>query len=171
MIDIGVHIMEMAHYIMGSPRPISASGACHTYIGNKKSTTVSKWGPWDHKTYTVEDLAIGFVRFDDGSSLQIESSFAAHIEKDVHSIQIMGTEGGATYDPLKIFCDDGGYMVNLEPAFIANRDGFDYKMRHFVDCVRGDKTCEAPGEDGLLIQKIIDAVYKSAELQKEVAIK
>jgi predicted dehydrogenase len=60
MIDIGVHLMEMAHYVIGGPTPVSASGACYTYHGNKKSNTICPWPNWDHKTYTVEDLAVGF---------------------------------------------------------------------------------------------------------------
>src|SRR5512146_2918625 len=37
MIDIGVHVIEMAHYTMGRPKPIAASGNTWTYMGNKKS--------------------------------------------------------------------------------------------------------------------------------------
>ena len=81
MIDIGVHVIEMAHYMMGSPEPVAAAGNTWTYMGNKKSAVVSQWPNWDYKTYTVEDLAIGQIRFDNGSILQIEASFAgAHRE-------------------------------------------------------------------------------------------
>ena len=34
LIDIGVHVLEMAHYTMGSPEPVSASADMVTYIGN-----------------------------------------------------------------------------------------------------------------------------------------
>src|SRR4029077_7615282 len=54
LIDIGVHVIEMAHYVMGSPKPIAASGNTWTYMGNKKSDVVSQWPNWDYKTYTVE---------------------------------------------------------------------------------------------------------------------
>ncbi len=170
MIDIGVHILEMAHAIIGKPRPVSASAACYTYLGNKKPAALCDWGPWDYKTYTVEDLAVGFVRFAGGGTLAIESSFAAHIEKDIFTLQIMGSKGGATFDPLQIFTDDQGIMVNLAPAFTGRGDGFDYKMRHFVECVRDGKTCEAPGEDGLAVQRMLDAIYKSAGLGREVRV-
>ena len=36
MIDIGVHILETAHYMMGEPKPVAASGNVLTYFGNKK---------------------------------------------------------------------------------------------------------------------------------------
>ena len=111
MIDIGVHILETAHYIMGSPRPISVTGNTWTYFGNKESTTVSAWPNWDYQTYTVEDLAVGMIRFDNGTMLTIESSFVAHIEKDIFNIQIMGEAGGALWDTSQLFADHGGIVV------------------------------------------------------------
>jgi predicted dehydrogenase len=43
MIDIGVHVIEMAHYLLGSPKPVAASGNVWTYLGNKESKVVSRW--------------------------------------------------------------------------------------------------------------------------------
>src|SRR6266699_3260483 len=118
MIDIGVHVIEMAHYVMGSPRPISASGNTWTYMGNKPSQVASMWPNWDYKTYTVEDLAIGQIRFENGALLQIEASFVAHIEKDVWNFSLVGDKGGATWDPPVIFTDRTGTMINTTPAFL-----------------------------------------------------
>lgn len=170
MIDIGVHLLEMAHYVIGSPKPISALGSCYTYLGNKKCDTLCPWPNWDHKTYTVEDLAVGMLKFANGTTLVIESSFAAHIEKDVFGVQIMGTKGGATSSPAKIFTDHNGYMMNMEPSFMGEQDDFAFKMKHFVDCIRGQVQCMAPGEDGLMVQKMLDGIYKSSEAGKEVKI-
>ena len=41
LIDIGVHVLEMCHYTLGSPTPVSASADMFTYIGNKPSDTRS----------------------------------------------------------------------------------------------------------------------------------
>lgn len=90
LIDIGVHALEMTHFAMGSPTPVAASGSIFTYLGDRKSNVVSQWPNWDHKNYTVEDLAIGQIRFDNGAVLSIEASFAAHIEKDVWNFTLMG---------------------------------------------------------------------------------
>ena len=67
--------------------------------GNQPSDVKSVWPHWDHKTYTVEDMAVGQVRFDTGCMMTIESSFVSHIEKDIFNIQIMGERGGAVWDP------------------------------------------------------------------------
>jgi len=171
MIDIGVHLIEVTHYLMGKPTPVSVSASTYTYLGNKPSNVRSQWEGWDWKTYTVEDLAVGFVRFANGSSLTIESSFAAHIEEDVYTTTLMGEKGGASYNPPKLFKDEAGTMFNLIPAFIGNEDPMEEKIRDFIAVVRGEKKSDAPGEDGLVVQKILEGVYKSAETGKEVRIK
>jgi len=37
------------------------------------------FGPWDPKTYEVEDSAMGFIKMKDGSAIQIEASWALNI--------------------------------------------------------------------------------------------
>ncbi len=175
MIDIGVHVIEMAHYVMGSPRPVACTGNVWTHMGNKPSQVVSQWPNWDHKTYTVEDLAIGHVRFDNGAVLHIEASFVNHIEKDVWNFQMMGTKGGCNWDPPQISRDDAGHMINTTPAFLPASDFgsmFKTKIRNWVDgCTKGTPLT-APGEAGLAVQKILDGVYRSSEAGgKEVTIK
>lgn len=175
MIDIGVHILEMAHYVMGSPKPVAASGNTWTYLGNKPSKTVCPWPNWDHKTYTVEDLAIGQIRFENGALLQVEASFVAHIEKDAWNFNIMGTKGGAQWDPPMVFADRNDTMMNSAPYFVGTQTGFEdlfpIKLRNWVDgCVK-NTPLEAPGEAGLAVQKMLDGVYRSAASGKEVTIK
>lgn len=178
MIDIGVHVVEMAHFFMGSPKPVAASGNCWTYLGNKESDVMCPWPGWDYKTYTVEDLAIGQIRFDNGMIMQIESSFAAHIDKDLWRFTAMGEKGGCCWDPLEIFTDDSGAMVHIKPDYVAPdwNANWNYlfvrKLQNWVDaCLKGTPL-RASGEEGLAVQKILDAIYRSAEQNgKEVPIK
>jgi len=170
LIDLGVHILEAAHYIMGAPRPVTATGAAYCYIGDKPCQVQAPWGAWDHTTYTVEDLATGMVRFDTGATLSIEASFAAHIEKDIWNITIMGEKAGASWETGTIFTDHGGYMMNMTAQHLGTWDHFEQKMRHFVDVCRDHKHNEIPAEHGLMVQKMIDAIYHSAEVRHEVPI-
>lgn len=173
LIDIGVHVLEVTHYVMGSPNPVIASGNTFTYLGNKKSNVVSKWPDWNHKNYTVEDLCIGQIRFENGAILHIETSFAAHIEKDVWNFQIMGEKGGVTWDPPMIVHDDYDHMVNTYPGWLPSSDFkscFETKMRNFVDHVLYNRPTIAPVEHGLIVQKMMDGIYASAEKGKEVKI-
>ncbi len=177
LIDIGVHVLEMTHYTMGSPKPVSASADLFTYLGNQPSNRVqSVWKGWDYKTYTVEDLAVGRIRFENGAVLHIESSFAAHIEKDTFNFELMGEAGGCTWDPACIHRDEGGYMVDKVPGWLSPKqswqDMFDAKMHAFVEHVLYDKPTIAPAADGLAVQQMLDALYRSAEQGgREVGIK
>lgn len=173
MIDIGVHILEMAHYMMGEPKPVAASGNVWTYFGNKKSNVVSAWPNWDYKTYTVEDLAIGQIRFENGAILQIEASFVAFIEKDIFNLQVMGTKGGCSWMPPMVFEDRAGTMVNYTPVFLPEptwTSGFVSKLQNWINaCIKGTPMT-APGTEGLAVQKMLDGIYRSAEVGHEVTI-
>ncbi|MDX1934898.1 MAG: Gfo/Idh/MocA family oxidoreductase [Capsulimonadales bacterium] len=170
MIDIGVHILETAHSLIGTPRPVTATGNTFTYLGNTKSDVKSTWPNWDHETYTVEDLAVGMIRFETGAMLTLESSFVAHIKEDVFNIQIFGEKGGVIWNTSETFTDYNTYMVNATPAFIPKWDMWEYKMRHFVEVVRDGRPNEAPAEHGVMVQKMLDGIYAAADAGKEVAI-
>lgn len=175
MIDIGVHMMESAHFVMGSPKPVAASGQTWTYMGNKKSSTISAWANWDYKTYTVEDFAVGQIRFDTGAVMHVEAGFIVHQQElDVMDYHVFGSEGGGHYETAELFTDQVDTMVTVKPNWLSAAgfgDMFDIKMKAFVDTALHGKPNQAPAEHGLMIQKMIDAIYASAEQGKEVIIK
>lgn len=174
MIDIGVHLIEVAHYFMGSPKPVAASGNIWTYIGDKPSEVVSPWPNWDWKTFTVEDLAIGQIRFDNGAIMQIETSFSAHIKEDVWNFTFMGDKGGGSWSPAEIYRDSAGTMINEVPGFLPESSWnflFTQKLKNFVNACLNDTELRAPGEAGLAVQKILNGIYDSAAAGKEVVIK
>ena len=145
-------------------------------MGNKASTVKSQWPNWDYKTYTVEDLAIGHIRFDNGAILQIEASFVAHIERDVWTFNLMGTKGGADWEKPAIFTDRNDYMIMETPGYVPGGTDFTSmftsKLRNFIDSATIGTPQIAPGEAGLAVQKMLDGVYRSAEAGgKEVTIK
>jgi len=170
MIDIGVHILEVTHYMMGSPRPVAATGNTWTWFGNKKSDVASVWPNWDHKTYNVEDMAVGMIRFENGAMLTIEASFVAHIEKDIWNTTLFGEKAGCNWDGNQIYKDDAGYMMNSTASYVGNWDHFQEKIKHFVSVCKGERKNECPAEHGLMVQKMLDGVYASAEAGKEVEI-
>ena len=176
MIDIGVHVLEAAYYFLGSPRPVAASGNTWTYIGNdrKKLNVRSQWPNWDYKTYTVEDLAIGQIRFDNGAILQIEASFAAHIkENSIMNFSAMGEKAGCTWTEAEIYTDESNTMFNLTPAYVPPDEWerwFIAKLQNWVDGCRKGTPLTAPGEAGLAVQKMLDGIYRSAEAGHEVTI-
>ena len=98
--------------------------------------------------------------------IHIETSFAAHIGTDYWSFQLLGETGGVTWDPPRIFRDEDGHMVDKSPAWRVDEcveKMFRRKMNNFVDHVLYDPPTLAPGRDGPTVQRMIDALYRSAE--------
>jgi predicted dehydrogenase len=61
-------------------------------------------------------------------------------------------------------------MMNMTPGYLGTWDVFEHKMKHFVDVCLGNRENECPGEHGLMVQKMLDGVYLSAEQGKEVRV-
>ena len=170
LIDIGVHVLELAHWLMGSPRPVAASAATYTTHGDRPMQALCKWPHWDWRTCTVEDLAVGQVRFNDGATLAIETSYASHLAEDVWNVELFGSAGGATWDTATIHRDANGTMWNEVCAHPGERAVFAHKLRHFIDVCRGRCANRAPPEHGVLIQAMIEGLYRSASLGHEVRL-
>ena len=170
LIDIGVHVLDLALCLMGHPKPVAASGKTYTKIGNTPGH-VGAWGCWDHTKFTVEDYAAAFVRLDNGASIVIESSFAANIGQDRMNVSLLGTKGGAETSPLTIYGESNGALTDTSPAFIpSSGSSYEGEVRGFYDAIQNDTEPPVTGEQALNVMKILDAVYKSSDEGKEVLI-
>jgi predicted dehydrogenase len=178
LIDLGVHVIDLARYVAGNPKPVSVYGATFKKLGSRKelkgktgyvSSTVT-----DKDIFDVEDMVTALIRFDNGLVLSVEASFSLNIKKDVGTIELFGTKAGATLSPeLEIFTDRNGYLTNVSfdcPTALSFDGLFKTEINHFVDCIIDGIPCKSPAEDGVIIMKILDAIYKSAETGHEVEI-
>ncbi len=178
LIDLGVHMIDLARYLMGKPCAVSAYGFTNSAIGPQENIKHhARYTSKDPlKTSDVEDFASALVRFDNGAALQVEVSFNAHIEKDELTLEILGDKGGMTIEPeLQLHTVQNDLLSNVTPVYSVPRDAFaaffKKEIEHFVACVRGEeKNCLNPAEDGVELMKILDAIYKSAEIGGEVKI-
>lgn len=170
MIDIGVHMLDMALYLMGHPKPVAVSGQTYQKFGKRKGV-FNPWGAWDPKKYTVEDYAAGFVRFDNGATMTIEASFAANIKKDELNVMLAGTEGGSDMDPLKIYKERHQRIIVEEPTMMPQVNVFELELREFFSAIREDRDPLVTGEQALMTQQILDGVYESSEKGKEILIR
>ena len=175
LIDIGVHIVDLTMWEMGFPKPVAVSGAEYMKFGHKKDYTyVSMWGArQEGGTYDVDDLASAFIRFDNDATMSLEVSWAANIKSGGFYSIILGDKGGAKLDadaPLEIYSEQYGKLVDIQPQY-AKEDNWVNQLSHFVDCIKNGKKPMSPGEHGLQVQKILDAIYLSSKIKKEVIIK
>jgi len=169
LVDLGVHVIDSTLYLMGFPKPVSASGATYTKFGTRRGV-VGLMGQWDPKKFTVEDFALGLIRFKGGETMYVETSFAANIEKNLYNISLLGTKGGCTMDPLKIYSERNKTLVDISPVFLKGGNTHEIEMEKFVECIIKDREPPVTGEQGLMVQKIMDAIYSSADQGREVTI-
>lgn len=174
LVDIGVHILDLVMYLMGFPKPVSVSGCAYTKFGNRRGV-IGLMGQWDVGKYTVEDFAAAFVRFANGATLSIEASFAANIETNVFNAWLLGTKGGADVFTPALYTEEAGSLWDLTPYGIPQprikHPAHCREIELFIEAVRKNKPVPVPGEECLITQKILDGIYTSARIGKEVKIK
>jgi len=171
LIDIGVHMLDLTLWFMGHPKPIAASGVTYQKFG-KRSDVVGFMGQWDHTKFTVEDFAAALIRFDNGATVMLESSFVANLKQEAQNVTLLGTDGGAEAYPLSLTQEKHRTMVSYEPKIPGgnNLNTHFAEMKAFVECIRDGKEPLVTGEHGLMVAQIMDAIYKSSEEGKEVRI-
>ena len=178
MSDIGVHVIDLTMHLMGHPRPVAVSGASYRTIGHKPGH-VGMFGVVDHKTYTVEDMAVGFVRFANGATMHIETSFNANLDKDEFNTYLVGDKGGLSVYPLKVQTELNGHLTDCTPQYVSAHPmpyptasgGHDKSVFSFVDAALNGVPAAIPGTQVILTQKIIDGLFASAKTGREVAVK
>ena len=170
MYDIGVHMLDLALWQMGFPKPVTASGVTARKFGHKPGV-IGTWGQWDPKMFEVEDFAVAFVRFANGATLTLETSFASNIDKPVMNVWLLGTKAGADVGQGKIFTEDAGSLWNKTPYGLPPMKTYLAELEAFVTAVQKKTPVPVPGEQAVVTQTILDAVYKSAKLGREVRIR
>ena len=174
LIDIGAHVLDLTLWLMDFPRPVSVSGQTQAKFGHREGI-IGLRGQWDPKKFTVEDFGMGLIRFENGATLTLESSFAANIAQDQFQTTLMGAEGGAFVDMLndantRVFREESGTLTDTSPVFLPHVHTHDAEIRAFVQSLQDGTPVLVPGEQALLVTQILDAIYLSAETGREVLL-
>ncbi|SEM57480.1 Gfo/Idh/MocA family protein [Paenibacillus sp. OV219] len=177
LIDLGVHFIDLAMWFMGNPKPVSVTGATYTKFADAEDIAGSEHSKFGSKsegegTFDVEDLAIGFIRFDNGASLQIEFSWASNIEEEENFVELRGTKAGIKFSngKLGIFGEDQGIVTDTFPHTGQDSGGHGEHLAHFVDVVQGRANPINTIDQGVDMIKILSAIYESARTGSEVKL-
>jgi predicted dehydrogenase len=181
LVDIGVHVLDFSLFLLGNPTVTAVSASTYDLLGsagfgfNPESNKTSVAGSTG---FDVEDLATVFMRLEDGGTLVVEASWAAHrTDGDQFGITVYGSKGGAEllvedYAPsgsLRIFTDDDG--VPAETRLIAPPGGgHEVVVEQFLAKIRSGRWDEHDGTATIDLAHIIDACYRSAAEQREIRL-
>ena len=172
LIDIGVHMLDLIIWLMGCPKPVSATGHVSRKFGDRPDLCNKEWGVrYPHKEFDVEDHAAAFIRFDNGIALSLEVSWAANIPKDIQALRILGDKAGITTDPLTVSSAADNSLTTMQYDWLPEQEGHRMEILHFAECVRDGLPVRVKPQESLRIQQILDAIYESSKKGKEVAIR
>jgi predicted dehydrogenase len=157
--DLGIVMLDIALWLLKFPKV-------------KSVTAVN----YNHAFKDVEDSSFAFIKFSNGATVSIEASWTLHREDDLFYCNVYGKEGSSQINPLKIYKRMHGTVVNVTPIKMetpANifKRAYEYELSHFINSVRNHSPNLSSGIEALDRMKIVDAVYKSARLGKEVTFK
>ena len=178
LLDIGIHVLDLCWYLMGSPTVVSVSGNTYEKLGSRGNVTTMpryKAADYDPDRNSVEDLANAVIRFENGASLLLDCSYSLHATKDSIDVSVYGEKGGAELEPaLHIATEMHDSVVNIEPQ-IASRTfefgvGFANEIQNFVDAAQGRAESIAPAWHGVEIVRILEAIYESARTGREISL-
>lgn len=179
LIDLGVHVIDLVRYLEGCPKPVSVYGATFTKLFNRSNIKSSKAyvsAGYDGKNdiCDVEDLATAMIRFDNGSVLQVDTSFSLNTGADSGKIELFGEKGGVRLDPsLTYFSEMDDRLVDVtfaQPTDFDFGNAFQAEIDCFVSAVKSGTPLIADANDGVEMMKILDAIYESAKTGHEVII-
>lgn len=186
LIDIGTHALDITLWCMNNYDIDSVSGSVFYKLGGlEQATEGNLFGPWDTKTYEVEDSAMGFIKMKNGATISLEASWALNIlESREASTTLCGTAAGAeihsgmSYSKNELIYNRGrnGQLMEekLSPvggvAYFGGGGGEEGTIdnRQWLEAVKNGTQPLVKPEEALAVTKILDSIYQSAKANKEI---
>jgi predicted dehydrogenase len=167
MIDLGVHILDIALSLMDYPQPVAVSAQAVNHFGDTDAPGMKM---------DVDDFASAYIRFDDAAVLALEVSWACHHEHPEQMLTaVYGDKAGLsrcvehyTNPVIRLHKREHGTLVTTRIDQFPD----DCPSVHddFVEAILADREPLCSARHGLITMQIIDAIYKSAATGREVKI-
>ena len=178
LIDLGVHIIDLAMYLMDNSNPATVFASTFNKMGSRNNIKGYSWyhaAAFDSPIHDVENLAVALIKFKNDATLFIETSYASHIKAEKVYMDLVGDRGGVTVEPgLEIFSEQHDYLMDIKPVLDDTTFNWEKavknEIRHFIQCIQDDSPCLSSAEDGVKVMKVIDAIYQSAESGHAVSL-
>jgi predicted dehydrogenase len=161
VMDMGIHAVDVTRFLLGEAKPTRV----YAHLGTRFSS------------YDVEDEATFMIDWDNGTtSTIITAGWQPHDEAPEGGAEVWGTKGYGRTFPTQLRLPIAGVNGFFTPVFPARMEQCDWPMyqkqiAHFAECIREGKEPNPGGEEGLLMMKVMDAVYESAQTGEPVTIK
>lgn len=182
LIDLGVHVIDLALWMMDFPAVKTVSGQTRSLFGPLGRKT---WGRTEGQKieggFDVDDGSVAFLRLANGASMTLNIAWAEHgqPQEDMFRVELQGTEGSAILhvrnykndDTLRFYTEMAGAPVTVIPGVqFGGAQGHEAMIKHLIESIRNGETPATSGEQGLIGVQILEALYRSADMGREVVL-
>ena len=182
LIDIGVHLIDLAMHITYCDSPARVSGTCKQAFTIDTYAYEEMWStPKLDGTFNVEDRIRAAVRDKSGITFQYDVAWATHLPENTtkDGLIIEGSDGALVVDLwadkiTRGYADEGQpkeERISLDVTE-AWDDAFQGEHRAFANANMNGVLDEGAGtgECGRLVQSVVEAMYSSNAAGKEIAV-
>ncbi|MFA9426475.1 Gfo/Idh/MocA family protein [Natronorubrum sp. A-ect3] len=178
LIDLGVHAIDLALYLLGEPTVEEVSGVTRSEFGSREEYTyLEMWGDDSGPdAFDVDDSASGFIRCADNRTISLEVAWATN-RPPTHDFVVRGTEAAARFDLLENELTIHSASSNGADHFVdttiepKENDPHADEQRAFYEAIETGRKTGGGVEQALTVQQIVDAIYRSSEDGHTVAVK
>ncbi len=158
IIDLGIHIMDLALWLLNYPEISSVSAQ-----------------NFHHFTKNVEDTSISCIKCNNSAIINMEVSWSLPVEKDHFFLEVYGTKGSFSISPFRLYKKVENDYINLTPTQVDNptvlfKKSYLNELKNFIGAIKGLNPNFSPGEEAMQRMKIIEAMYMSAEKRQEIKL-
>ncbi len=186
LIDIGTHALDITLWCMNNYDIDSVTGSVFYKLGGlQQATEGNLFGPWDPKTFEVEDSAMGYIKMKNGAAITLEASWALNIlESREASTTLCGTAAGAeihsgmSYGKNELIYNRGRNNQLMEErispvggvAYFGGGGGEEgvVDCRQWLLAIQNGTQPLVKPEEALAVTKVLDAIYQSAKENREI---
>ncbi len=180
LVDIGVHGLDSAIWLMGNPKPSSVTAAMSKIhsdeLGSEKSSGALK-GNVDTSGFNpdemdVESFSGGNVRFENGATLTFKVAWAANLREE-NNIVLAGEKCGIDIESKKLYSGAEDIKdLEVEPNGFKDDPFYGHYclVKNMAEVIKGKAEPFIKPEETLNVTAILEAAYISAKEGKEVKI-
>jgi len=174
LLDIGVHVLDVALHLLDNFQPLSVSGAVFSRFGNR-GLGEGGWGKSErlHDGFDVDDFATALIRLAGGAVISLEAAWALHqSESNDQDVVLYGEGAGMAVFTDRLFepAGNGEYHVIQGPAAPPISYPHCSRAEHFINVLLGTEDPIIDPSQALVVQRLLDAIYESARTGREVLL-
>ena len=162
LIDLGVHVLDLALCALDYPTPDQVLGNTYDFIG--KAGGKGLMGNWNPATFEVEDAATAYLSFPNKASIMLSASFALNTQLDKdRNLEIFGSKGGVKLFPFTLHTEVAGELADIQFPYLEETDIQLKNTAAFLDACQGKPSNVCTAEQGAILQEIVERIYGSAD--------